>query len=124
MLFRLAADFTLVFHMAFIVFGLLGGILTLWRRWIPYIHLPTAAWGVFIEVVDGVCPLTNLENYFRIKAGQSGYQEGFIEHYLLSIIYPSGLTQEIQFALAGIVIVLNVIIYAWLYNRSHGKQKN
>ena len=114
MLFRLAADAVLLIHLLFILFALLGAALALRWRWMPYIHLPAAAWGFFVEVTGRICPLTYLENYFRIQAGQSGYAESFIEHYLLAVIYPAGLTREIQFALAGVVAVVNAIIYGWL----------
>lgn len=117
MFFRLAADGVLLLHLAFILFALLGGAMAVWRRWVPFIHLPTAAWGFFIELTSGICPLTHLENYFRIRAGQSGYTKSFIEHYLLNIIYPFGLTHEIQFALAGIVVIVNIAIYGWLFWR-------
>lgn len=115
MLLRIAADSVLLLHLAFILFVLLGGAMTIWLRWIPFIHLPAAVWGFFVELTGRVCPLTYLENYFRIKAGQSGYTESFIEHYLLDIIYPSGLTREIQLALAGVVVVVNIAIYGWLF---------
>ncbi len=92
MLLRIAADSVLLLHLVFILFALLGGIMAAWRRWILFIHLPAAAWGFFVEFTGRVCPLTHLENYFRIKAGLSGYTECFIDHYLLNIIYPSGLT--------------------------------
>ncbi|MGB7816300.1 MAG: DUF2784 domain-containing protein [Methylotenera sp.] len=117
MLLRLAADSVLLFHLAFILFALLGGAMTVWRRWIPFIHLPAAAWGFFVELTGRVCPLTYLENYFRIKAGQSGYTESFVEHYLLDIIYPTGLTREVQFTLAGVVVIVNIAIYGWLFSR-------
>lgn len=114
MLFRLAADAVLLVHLIFILFALLGAALAFRWRWIPCIHLPAAAWGFFVEVTGRICPLTYLENYFRIQAGQSGYAESFIEHYLLAVIYPAGLTREIQFALAGVVVVVNAVIYGWL----------
>jgi hypothetical protein len=117
MYFRLAADGILLLHLAFILFALLGGTMTIWRRWIPLVHIPAAAWGFFVEFTGRVCPLTRLENYFRVKAGQSSYTESFVEHYLLDIIYPSGFTREIQFMLAGIVVIVNVAIYAWLFFR-------
>lgn len=124
MIFRLAADAVLLFHLAFILFALLGAAMAAWWRWIPLVHLPVAAWGFFVELTGRNCPLTHLENYLRIKAGLSGYTESFVEHYLLPIIYPGGLTREIQFALAGVVVVLNAAIYGWLFVRrriSHRK---
>jgi hypothetical protein len=92
MFYRALADLVLVFHLAFIVFVVLGGLLTLrWRR-IPLVHLPTVIWGVFIELSGGLCPLTPLENMLRRAAGTSGYSGGFIEHYLIPVIYPAGLS--------------------------------
>ena len=121
MFFRLAADGVLLLHLAFILFALLGAAMAVRWRWIPLIHLPAAAWGVFVELTGRACPLTYLENYLRVKAGQSGYSKSFIEHYILDIIYPSGLTSEIQFALAGVVVVVNIAIYGCLLSRRrHG----
>lgn len=119
MLFRLGADSVLVLHLVFILFALLGGALALRWRWMPLVHLPAAAWGFFVELTGGICPLTHLENALRIKAGQSGYQESFIEHYLLHIIYPEGLTRGMQAVLAGVVIVVNIAVYGWLLSRLH-----
>ena len=113
-MFSLAAEAVLLAHLAFIQFALLGAILALWRRWILVVHLPAALWGSYVELSGRVCPLTWLENYLRIKAGQSGYTESFIEHYLLALIYPAGLTREIQFALAGLLIGVNLAIYGWI----------
>jgi Protein of Unknown function (DUF2784) len=121
MLFRLAADGVLLLHLAFILFVVMGGVMAVWWRWVPYIQIPAAVWGFYIELTGGICPLTPLENSFRIQAGQSGYTESFIEHYLLNIIYPAGLTREIQFALAAMVVIVNVAIYAWLFFRQRAK---
>jgi hypothetical protein len=118
MAYRIAADAVLVLHLGFIVFALLGAALAVRWRWLPFIHLPAAAWGVFIELTGRVCPLTYLENHFRVRAGQADYSESFIEHYLLAVIYPSGLTREVQFVLAGIVLAVNAGIYTWLLLRA------
>lgn len=117
MLYSLAAAAVLLFHLAFILFALLGAILTARWRWMPLCHLPIAAWAVFIEMSGGRCPLTDLENFLRRQAGQSGYSESFIEHYLVAIIYPAGLTRDLQFLFAGIVIAINLVVYARLMLR-------
>jgi len=117
MLYRLAADVTLSVHLAFIVFVVFGGLLTLYFRHTPFIHIPAAAWGAFAELSGRVCPLTTLENVFRREAGQLGYSESFVEHYILPIVYPAGLSREIQLWLGVAVIVFNALIYAFILYR-------
>lgn len=121
MFFRVAADSVLLLHLAFILFVVFGAALAFRWRWFPVLHLPAAAWGVIIELTGGVCPLTYLENDLRSKAGQAGYNEGFIEHYLLKIIYPEGLTPEVQYFLAAIVLIVNFMLYGRIirYRRGH-----
>ncbi|HEF4762003.1 TPA: DUF2784 domain-containing protein [Pseudomonas putida] len=111
MLYRIAADGLVLFHLAFILFVLFGGLLVLkWRRLMGW-HLPAAAWGVAVEFFHWPCPLTHWENLMRHAAGQSGYGDGFIEHYVWPIIYPTGLTPAIQLWLAAAVLVINGLVY-------------
>ena len=101
MLYRLAADAVLLLHLGFIVFVLLGGLLALrWRR-APLLHLPAVVWGVYIELSGGLCPLTPLENRLRVLAGQAGFEGGFIEHYLLPLIYPASMNCVTRVRSAG-----------------------
>lgn len=117
MLSRLAADAVLLLHLGFILFVVLGGLLAVsWRR-APVAHLPAAGWGLFVELSGRGCPLTGLENHLRLAAGQAGYAESFVEHYLLGVIYPEGLTRESQFLLAGAVLLVNAAVYGWLWRR-------
>lgn len=114
MFFRFAADGVLLLHLGFILFAIFGGALALRWRWMPVVHLPAAAWAVFVELTGRICPLTYLEDILRVRAGQSGYTGGFVEHYLVEVIYPSGLTRNVQFVLAAAVVVINSAIYAWI----------
>lgn len=114
---RIAADATLAFHLAFIAFALFGALLALRWRWVPLLQLPAAAWGVYIELSGGICPLTPLENSFRAMAGQAGYTGSFVERYLLPIIYPAGLTSGVQIVLAAVVLAVNLAIYGYLFWR-------
>lgn len=116
-LYRLLADAVVILHALFIVFIVFGGFLT-WRwRWVAVLHVPCAIWGVLIEYRGWICPLTPLENSLRVKAGQSGYSGGFIEHYLLPAIYPSGLTPRVQTVLGTVVLVINLFAYGVLARR-------
>lgn len=118
MSYRLLVDLIVTTHFLFMLFVIFGGLLLLWRGWTIWLHLPAVCWGVFIELSGRICPLTPLENRFRQAAGLQGYEGGFIEHYLLPVIYPEGLTRHIQFYLAAAVVLINLLFYGiFLYRR-------
>jgi hypothetical protein len=113
LIFRLAANGVVVFHLGFILFAIFGGALVVRRaRW-AWLHVPVLAWAVGIELVHGVCPLTPLENALREHAGSAGYNGGFIEHYLVPLIYPRGLQPSDQVLLAAALLALNAFLYGW-----------
>jgi len=117
MLYRLAADFVVLLHLGFVAFVLAGGLLSFrWPR-ARWIHLPAAVWGVLIEWTGGVCPLTPLENSLRRLGGEAGYAGGFVEQYLVPLLYPRALTRPMQVALGAGVILANVLIYGWWWWR-------
>jgi hypothetical protein len=117
MLYRLLADGVVVVHAAFVGFVMLGGFLA-WR-WPPvvWVHLPAALWGAAIEYGGWLCPLTPLENALRTHAGLEGYRGGWVEHYLIPLVYPAGLTRPSQAVLGTLVVVVNVIAYGVLVRR-------
>ena len=117
MVYRLLADLVVVVHALFVVFVLVGAFLALRWRWIVWIHIPAAIWGVLIEYGGWICPLTPLENYLRQRAGQSVYSGDFIQRYLLDAIYPHGLTRTTQLILGSIALLVNVIGYAMLIRK-------
>lgn len=123
MLWRLAADALLLLHLAFIVFVLCGGLLLLrWPR-LCYLHLPAVAWGASVELCHLYCPLTPWENQLRRAAGEAGYEGGFIEHYLIPLIYPAGLTPQIQLWLGGLVLLVNAGVYLHLLLRWRKRER-
>ena len=121
MLYRLAADAVLLFHLAFILFVVLGALAAARWRWVLVVHLPVAAWGFLVEFAGLGCPLTSVENELRIRAGQADYAGGFVEHYLLGLLYPAGLTRPGQWVLAAAVLVINGALYGWLFRRGRLK---
>ena len=117
MFLKLAADFVVLLHLAFILFVVLGGLVVFrWPRFM-WLHLPAAAWGAFIELSGRVCPLTPLENRLRIAAGETGYSGGFIEEYLIPVVYPDGLTRWGQISLGVGVVAINLVFYGLLVTR-------
>lgn len=118
MLYSAVANLLMIVHFCFVLFVILGGLLLFWWPRFAFVHLPAAAWGVMIELNHWICPLTPLEQYMRRAAGQGGYSGGFIDHYINSLIYPEGLTPQIQQILGVSVLLLNAVIYAtWLVQR-------
>lgn len=123
MLSGLAADAVLLLHFAFILFVVFGGLLVLRRPRIAWVHLPAALWGAWVEFSGRICPLTPLENALRRAAGEAAYEGDFIARYLLPLIYPGDLTRPVQWALGGLVLLLNGVIYAMVIRslRRRGK---
>lgn len=111
MIYRLLADGVLVLHGLFIAFVVVGGFLVLRWPWLVWAHLPCAVWGALIEFAGWICPLTPLEVSLRRAGGEAGYAGGFIERYLVPLIYPGELTRELQIGLGAAVVLLNVVAY-------------
>jgi len=118
MLHKILADLVVVIHLLFIIFSVFGGLLVLWRRWVIFIHLPAALWGALVEVMHWLCPLTALENILRQQAGDAGYSGGFIEQYVIPVIYPQSLTSNIHLLLGALVLTINLIIYTLVFRQS------
>ena len=124
MSYQLLADLVLALHTLFVVFVVLGGLLALrWRR-AAFVHVPSALWGAWVELAGWICPLTPLEVTLRRQAGQAGYAGGFLEHYLVPILYPVGLTRGIQIGLGCGALVLNVAIYTVVTRRWRRSRMN
>ena len=117
MLLKFAADGVVLLHFVFIIFVVLGG-LVVWRRpRLMWLHIPAAAWGAFIELSGRMCPLTPLENRLRFAAGEIGYSGGFIEEYLIPVVYPDELTRWVQISLGVVVVLINLVVYGLLFVR-------
>jgi hypothetical protein len=117
MTYRVLADAVLLLHLAFILFVVLGGWLVAIRPKLVWLHLPVVAWGASVEFFGLTCPLTPLENWLRDRGGESGYSGGFIDHYLMPLMYPAGLTRGMQLVLGGMVVAINVAAYTWIWRR-------
>jgi hypothetical protein len=122
MVYHILANLVVVIHLAFVAFTVIGAGLVFWWHRILWLHIPAFLWSVWIEFTGGICPLTPLENWFRIKAGQGGYKGDFVATYLLPVLYPAGLTRNMQFILAMMVIVINVAIYGSIFYK-HNRKK-
>lgn len=111
------ADATVVIHAAFVAFVVIGGLFVL--RWpkLAWVHVPAALWGILIEYAGWICPLTPLENWFRDRAGEAGYSGGFVDHYIMPVLYPVGLSRSTQFVLGTLVLAINLVVYTILVVR-------
>ena len=118
-----AADAVAVVHLLFIGFVVFGSFLA-WR-WpkVAWVHVPVAVYGALLEFIGFTCLLTPLENYLRHRAGETGYRGGFIEHYLVRVIYPPGLTRGMQ-AVLGILVLMIMIGGYWGAVRRHRRRQD
>ena len=116
-MYEVAANLTLIVHFFFIIFVVFGALLFLVSTKIIYVHVPALIWGIYIEFTHSVCPLTYLENWFLHKANLTEYSEGFIQNYLIPIVYPANLTNDLQIYLGITLIIVNIIIYGFIINK-------
>ena len=119
--YQLLANALVILHFGFVGFAVAGGLLCIKWRKVVWLHIPAVIWAIMIELTGEVCPLTPLENYFRLRAGASGYSTDFISHYLIPILYPEGLTRMVQYLLGLTVLLINMIIYGILIKRTFKK---
>ncbi|MGK2962552.1 MAG: DUF2784 domain-containing protein [Gemmatimonadaceae bacterium] len=117
MIYRVLADAVLILHLAFVVFVVIGGFLLRWWPKLVWLHVPVAIWGVLIEFAGWICPLTPLENSLRHRGGQAGYEGGFIDNYIMPVLYPIGLTRNVQYALGLFALLINVVAYTLYFRR-------
>lgn len=119
---RLAADAVVALHLAFVAFAAVGGVIA-WRRLAcAWVHLPALAWAAYVEFSGTICPLTPLENRLRRQAGEAGYPGGFVEHYLVPVLYPAGLTPDAQRWIGAALVAINVAIYAVALARARSRK--
>ncbi len=114
MLYDLLASTVVLLHFAFVLFVVAGGLLLYRWPWLAWLHLPAVIWAALLEFNGWICPLTPLEQQLRAAAGQAGYSGGFVDHYVMPLLYPVGLEGEMQFILGGLVVVINVLVYGVL----------
>jgi hypothetical protein len=115
--YRLVADLVVLVHGGFILCVVLGALLVYrWPR-LAWIQAPCAIWGAWIEFSGSICPLTPLENHFRRLAGETGYPGGFIDHYIIPLIYPPGLSPPLQIGIGVGVVAINLVAYTLLWRR-------
>ena len=120
--YRFAADAVLAAHLAFVLFVVFGGLLVLRMPRLAWLHLPAVAWAAFVELSGSICPLTPLEVTLRRGAGEAGYGGDFVEHYLVALIYPAGLTRELQMAIGAAVVLINLFVYFLLWRRRSNRR--
>jgi hypothetical protein len=79
---------TLTLHLVWILWVLLGWLVTRNRPLLRWLHIASLAYAIGIEVLLWPCPLTYAENFFLRRAGRQPYAESFLIHYLEAVIYP------------------------------------
>jgi len=117
MWYKLAADLLVLIHFGFIIFVVLGGLLVLRWPWVGLLHSPAAAWGAWIEISHGLCPLTTLEQSLRRAANTPNYEGGFIANYIVPMVYPPGFSPEMARLLGITLLAGTLVIYLVVISR-------
>jgi len=123
MIYLILTEAVLAVHLAFVLFVVIGGVGIFYRRSVAWIHVPAVIWAALIEFAGWICPLTPLENLLRTRGGLSGYETGFIEHYVMPVLYPAALTRHLQIVLGLMVLGINLIIYGVVFFSSYTRNK-
>ncbi len=114
MLYQIISDFILTIHFCYILFVIFGGLLILRWRWIWKLHLAAVVWGFLVQYFVWICPLTSWENYFRELGGEAGYESGFLDHFVTSLIYQD-ISTNLHTILAILLLFINVSIYLYIF---------
>ena len=120
MAYRILADLVLTLHFCFVLFVVFGGLLALRRRWIALLHLPAVIWGILVECFLLACPLTTLENSLRYLGGESGYTDGFINHYISAVLY-ANISPQFRITLGLLLIGLNMLVYWYVFRQGSSR---
>jgi hypothetical protein len=105
------ASVVITLHALFIGWIVFGAALPRRRPLLRNLHIASIIWGVLIELVSWPCPLTAAENWLEIRAGKTGYTNGFLLHYLDKFVYPD-IPPQLLIVAAILVCVVNLTIYA------------
>ena len=124
MVYSYLADLVVLLHALFVLFVLVGGVLVLWKPVISWFHIPAVLWAAGIEFLGWICPLTPLENLLRTRGGDSGYATGFVEHYIMPLLYPAQLTRNMQISFGLIVLGANLVIYWYIWKKIRKSETN
>ena len=120
---RVLVELTVLLHFGFVLFVVLGGLLVLRSaRW-AWLHVPSVLYGTMIELVGWICPLTPLEQWFRVRARWATYEGGFLEHHLEPLIYPGWLDRSTQLVLGSALLGLNLLVYTWAWRKHRVRRK-
>lgn len=111
---RLGADVVLVGHFLFAAFAVFGGALVAMNAAWAWLHVPAVLWSSLVNLMGWTCPLTPIEKSLRMRAGESGYAGGFIQHYVGRAVYPGGMPRRLELVAGISVLAGNAIVYAFL----------
>ena len=120
MLNRIGAELVLCLHFCFVLFAVAGGLLGLIEIQLLWWHVPAVVWSAVVNLAGWTCPLTPIEQAFRSRAGQLGYEGGFITHYIGPLVYPRGMPRQMELTAAASVVAWNLVVYAIVFLTSSG----
>jgi hypothetical protein len=117
MVYRALLELFIAAHFAFILFIVFGAISVLFRRRMIFLHLPALVYGMSSELLNIKCPVTPIEIWLRDSSFEAGFPDGFLEPYLIPLIYPPGWNQDFGNLMAALLLGFNLLVYSFVFLR-------
>ncbi len=112
---RFFANLVLLIHFTFVLLAVFGGFGVLIDPVWAWVHVPIVIWSAVVNLADWTCPLTPLENRFRAAAKQTGFEGGFVQHYIGRLVYPLGMPRRLELIAGVAVLSWNAAVYGGIW---------
>jgi len=116
----MAADGVLFAHFVFALFAVLGAFLVPFYLWVAFVHVPVVAWSSIVNLAHWTCPLTPLEKHLRVRAGQSSFEGGWMQHNIEPLVRPLGMPRRLELVAGISIVAWNAFLYGIIWWRADG----
>ena len=106
-----------VLHGAAVLFMLTGSLMAVRRSRVLLLHAPLSAAILGVNLAGADCPLTTVELWLRVRAGEPAYRGGFLGHYLFGPLGLDVAAVGTQLGIYAVAFGLNALGYGLVVTR-------